>query len=313
MPNRVLNAYGQHMLMFRPGQTYERHYPFLRRIRRMDQLKRQLAHIYFERRRERERMMRPAAVASLKRTRANLTGYDFNSILNRYSSGRTSAKYRNLDQKYTKLFRELRQLEGQTQNPNYYNMVLNEIYSQRVSPVFTSNNRNIPRFAPEKWKLNNFRRTERIPREYVRKLLLGQTPNNLGPLSQNNRNYLRALQNTVMRRVVNAQQRFRQKKAQQVGRGLAKELNYLKYLPRPVMNFSKMGPNAVLKPSQIKLAREVARAPRFNSNNALMNYLIQGPYKSAANRAKYKRNNFSNTKKYLNYLSSGAPNNWNAF
>jgi len=212
MPNRVLNAYGQHMLMFRPGQTYERHYPFLRRIRRMDQLKRQLAHIYFERRRERERMMRPAAVASLKRTRANLTGYDFNSILNRYSSGRTSAKYRNLDQKYTKLFRELRQLEGQTQNPNYYNMVLNEIYSQRVSPVFTSNNRNIPRFAPEKWKLNNFRRTERIPREYVRKLLLGQTPNNLGPLSQNNRNYLRALQNTVMRRVVNAQQRFRQKR-----------------------------------------------------------------------------------------------------
>jgi len=312
MPNRALNAYGEHVLMLGPGQTYEQHYPFLRRMRRMDQLKRQLAHIYFERRREKERMTRPAALASLKRTRTSLTGYDYNSVFNREMAGRTSAKYRNLHQKYKKLSWELGKLEH-AQSPNYYHNLMNQIYSPRISPVFTSNNRNIPRFAPQKWQMHNFRHTERIPREYVRKLLLGQTPNNLGPLSQNNRNYLRALQNTVMRRVVNAQQRFRQKKAQQVGRGLAKELNYLKYLPRPVMNFSKMGPNSVLKPSQIKLAREVARAPRFNSNNALMNYLIQGPYKSAANRAKYKRNNFSNTKKYLNYLSSGAPNNWNAF
>ena len=310
MTDRSLNALGRHI--FGPQQSYVMAYPFLRRMRRLDQLRRQLAHLYFERRQERERMTRPAARESLKRTRAHLTGYSFNNPLNEYYVGRATAKYRNLDQKYQTLARQLRELEGQN-NPNYYHNLPESFYSRQTYPLFTSNNRNIPRFAPAKWQMSNFHTDAQIPREYVRKRLLGQTPNNIGPLNWVNRTYLRALENTVMRRVVNAQQRFRQKKGQQVGRTLAKEIEYLKYLPRPVINFSRMGANSVLKPSQIKLAREVAKAPQFNSNNKLINYLIQGPYKSAANRGKYKRNNFSNTKKYLNYLAAGAPNNWNAF
>jgi len=302
------------MFVLGPGRTYAQYYRFIKRQKLINKLRRELLSLYDQIRQERARFTRKSAHPVSKRARSQMTGEEqYNSVFNNVRIGGTSVRMRNLIQKFNKLRGEIARIESPNNPSNHYYSMMNRIYnsSSVISPLFTSNNREMPRFPPNKWKLHNGLHTERIPREHVRKLLLGQDPGRVTRL--NNATYLQALENTVMRRVMNAQTRFRKKKAQKVGRGLAKELNYLKYLPRPVMNFSKLEPNVVLKPSQIKLAREVARAPRFNSNNALMNYLIQGPYKSAANRAKYKRNKFSNTKKYLNYLLAGAPNNWNAF
>jgi hypothetical protein len=318
-PDEVLNAYGRQMFGPYPNYYQQTHIRnLIKSLIPRNRLFRELLSLRNQIRQERTATRRNTAVNSRRRTRAQLTGENYEGTFNRQESGRTTARMRNLRSRYMNLLRYLTHVTG-----NNEHNIINRLYTNaaRISPLY-SNNSEIPKFRPTRWRLSNFEHTEQIPRELVRKELLGIRPTRAnrqraGPLSQTNLNYLRALKNTVMRRIVHAQQKYRQKKTQQVGRNIGQRLSALRYLPRPVINFSMLSPNATLKPSQIKLANIVARMPKkrnnFNSENAYINYLIQGPYASTASRANLKRNKFTTTKKYFTYLVAGGPKNWNNF
>ena len=319
MTDPVLNAYGQKLIPIPIGQTYSNYYPLIRRVIIIDKLKRELLHLYQEMSKERATRTRSSALTSRRRSRAQLTGgAEYNFYRNRLNVGRSSAKLRNLETRYAALKKNIAKLEAGNGNwRNYSNSMLERIYNSysRIHPRFKTGSK-IPHFAPSNWSLSNFSHTEKIPRNYIRKLLLGQ-PLPEVQMTQKKQNYLNALRNTVMRKIVNAQQRFRVKKAKETGQKIGTELSFYREMPRPVMKPSNVVPNAVLRPSQMKLANRMMRAPlkrnNFNSVNAYMNYLIKGPYASTANKGKHKRAKFGTVKKYFEYLVAGAPNNWNNF
>lgn len=329
MSNPVLNAYGEQILVLPRGRSYSNFYPLIRRQIIKGKLQRELLHLYQEMVKERQRAIRPAATAARKKARAQLTnGPEYNYWRNKYA-GRSSGTLRNLEKRFNALRTTLAKLEAGSNRYenwiNYYESMMNRIYNSysRIHPRFKTGS-NIPHFAPSNWSLNNWVHKEKIPRELVRKMLLGGRLPRFPILTQQKRNYLNALRNTVtrvlkegVRKQLNKIQRQRIEKAKETGRKLGSELSVLRYLPRPTMTPSNVAPNAVLRPSQMKLANRVARAPlkrnNFNSENAYINYLIKGPYASTANKARHKLNKFSSVKKYFNYLVAGAPNNWNKF
>jgi hypothetical protein len=293
-PNN-LKEFGRRMLAIRRGQSYAQFRNLILNEIEINKLLKKLLFIYLEIRNERKRMVRPAAREAVKRARRNLTGDYYTSVLNTSRLGRGSARLRKLDQDFLILKNYIaRRMAGKGASEatieNYRSIVMNRAFNTLTAvPLYTKAGR--PKFAPEKWHMSLFNRTEQEPRNYVRQQLLGQTPTTKLNTPQE-RAYVKALKNIVERRFESAKKRFLIKKRRvpyHTGlKSVIGELTNLKWAPRPGLNIRHEQLYNPLKPSAIKKIQQ-----EIKNNANLQRVALTAPKK---------RNNFATYNAYMNYL-----------